>query len=162
MPTATMRGPLTGWIILCAVLALSAGALAGSGGVRASRLDAISTRAEHALHERDALITSLTADLDRLRNEVDTARMETEASEAALRTAQRLLEESTQELRQAREANTLQQQDLQAVQACLTGALYALQTMAEGNRYGAMYYMVHVDGECKAAYRLLNIQQPSN
>jgi len=157
-----MRGPLTGWMILCAVLALSAGALAGSGGVRASRMDALTVQSEAALRDRDALITSLTADLDRLRDQVDTARMGTEASEAALRTAQRLLAETTDQLRQAEEAKHLQQQDLRALQACLTGALYALQTMAEGNSYGAMYYMVNVDGECKAAYRLLNLQQPAN
>lgn len=157
-----MRGPLTGWMILCAVLALSAGALAGSGGVRASRIDALTAQSEAALRDRDALITSLTADLDRLRDETDATRMETEAAEAALRTARRLLAETTDQLRQAEEANNLQQQDLRAVQACLTGALYALQTMAEGNSYGAMYYMVNVDGECKAAYRLLTVQQPSN
>lgn len=157
-----MRGPLTGWMILCAVLALSAGALAGSGGVRASRMDALTVQSEAALRDRDALITSLTADLDRLRDQVDTARMGTEASEAALRTAQRLLAETTDQLRQAEEAKNLQQQDLRALQVCLTGALYALQTMAEGNSYGAMYYMVNVDGECKAAYRLLNLQQPAN
>lgn len=157
-----MRGPLTGWIILSAVLALSAGALAGSGGVRASRIDELAVQSESALRERDALITSLTADLDRLRDEADAARMDTEAAEAALRTAQRLLSETTDQLRQAEEADNLKQQDLQAMQACLTGALYALQTMADGNSYGAMYYMVHVDGECKAAYRLLNVQQPSN
>lgn len=157
-----MRGPLTGWMILCAVLALSAGALAGSGGVRASRMDALTVQSEAALRDRDALITSLTADLDRLRDQVDTSRMGTEASEAALRTAQRLLAETTDQLRQAEEAKNLQQQDLRALQVCLTGALYALQTMAEGNSYGAMYYMVNVDGECKAAYRLLNLQQPAN
>lgn len=157
-----MRGPLTGWMILCAVLALSAGALAGSGGVRASRMDALTVQSEAALRDRDALITSLTADLDRLRDQVDTARMGTEASEAALRTAQRLLAETSDQLRQAEEAKNLQQQDLRALQVCLTGALYALQTMAEGNSYGAMYYMVNVDGECKAAYRLLNLQQPAN
>lgn len=157
-----MRGPLTGWMILCAVLALSAGALAGSGGVRASRMDALTVQSEAALRDRDALITSLTADLDRLRDQVDTSRMGTEASEAALRTAQRLLAETTDQLRQAEEAKNLQQQDLRALQACLTGALYALQTMAEGNSYWAMYYMVNVDGECKAAYRLLNLQQPAN
>ncbi|MGH2398742.1 MAG: hypothetical protein ACRDF6_02775 [bacterium] len=158
-----MRGPLTGWMILCAVLALSAGALAGSGGARASRLDELTLESEAALRERDALIASLTADLARLRDEADTARMGTEAAGAALRTAQRLLAESSDQLRLAEESHNLQQQDQRVLQACLTGALYALQTMAEGNSYGAMYYMVNVDGECKAAYRLLNVQpQPSN
>ena len=39
---------------------------------------------------------------------------------------------------------------------------HALQTLADGDRYGAMQHLMAVDGACRAAYRLLTPQGAMN
>lgn len=153
-----MRASLTGWMILTAVLALSAGALAGSGDVRRAGMEGTLVQLQAAMAERDALVTSLTADLARYRDQVDTARMEAQAAGAALRTNEIMLKETGEQLRLSEEMVDRQRQDLEMLKRCLTGAMYALQTMADGNANGAMHYMVSVDAECRAAQGLLNLE----
>lgn len=152
-----MRLPLTGWMILTAVLALSAGALAGSGEARRAGMEGRVAQLQALVADRDALVVSLTAELDRFRDQVDTAHMETESVQAALRTSEILLKETGRQLQLAEEAIDRQRHDMEILKQCLTGAVQALRTMADGDAYGAMHYMVGVDGECRAAQGLLNL-----
>lgn len=152
-----MRASLTGWMILTAVLALSAGALAGSGDARMSGMEGRLAALQALVADRDALVASLTDELARLRDRVDTSHMETEASQAALRVNRVLLDDAAERLYDAEATVARQQDEMRILKRCLAGAMQALQTIGQGDAYGAMSYMMGVDGECRAAQGLLNV-----
>lgn len=151
-----MRIPLTGWMILTAVLALSAGALAGSGEVRRAGMGERVAQLQALVADRDALVVSLTAELDRFRDRVDTAHMETQSVRAALRSNEIMLGETGRQLQLAEETIDRQRHELEILKQCLTGAVQALRTIAGGDAYGAMHHMVGVDGACRAAQGLID------
>jgi hypothetical protein len=151
-----MRASLTGWMIITAVLALSAGALAGSGEVRMSGMEGRLAALQALVADRDALVASLTAELDQFRDRVDTSHMETQAAEAALRVNRVLLDDAAHRLYEAEATTARQRDELRILKQCLTGAMQALRTIAEGDAFGAMHTMMTVDGECRAAQGLLD------
>lgn len=153
-----MRASLTGWMILTAVLALSAGALAGSGEARMSGMEGRVAALQALVADRDALVASLTAELDQYRDRVDTAHMETQAAQAALRVNRALLDDAAHRLYDTEATVARQQAEMRMLKRCLAGAMQALQTMAGGDAFEAMRYVMGVEGECRASQGLLNAE----
>jgi chromosome segregation ATPase len=114
--------------------------------------------AEEAVRARDAILADLRAKLEVQRGVVGAVWTDADTARAALRTTQRLLTETTQDLRTGEQMIAAQREDIQALQTCLVGARSALQYMAGGNAYGALHYLVAVDSECRAAQILLTVQ----
>lgn len=153
----------TTWLAVIAVLVLGAGAVAASDGYRRiTAMDDRALEAEAALRARNAVIARLTAEVEALQAQLSTTVLEAKGAAAALRTTQGLLKETTDQLRSTEEKLGAQQADMSTLRTCLTGTLHALQMMADGDAYGAMYYMVTVDGPCRTARRLLNVQGTTN
>ena len=147
------------WMLIAGLLALSFGAAAASGSYRHYR--ALHDRlqlAEAAVQVRDAALAALRGKLEAQRGVVGAVRTEADIARAALRTTQRLLTETTQDLRSGEQMIAAQRADIKALQTCLVGAQSALQHMAGGNAYGALHYLVAVDKECRAAQVLLTVQ----
>ncbi len=150
-----MRIPFAAWLVVGVVLVLSAGVVAAERYRRDGSADQTLVQSEEAVRVRDAVIASLRAELSRRRDAATIGRITTEAAQAELRFTKRLLADTSARLRHAQETIDTQQGEQQTLRVCLSGALLALQAMANGDNYSAMRLMMTVDVECRASQRLL-------
>lgn len=149
----------TASMLVAGLLVLSFGAAAASGSYRHYR--ALHDRlqlAEAAVQGRDAALADLRVKLEAQRGVAGAVRSDADIARAALRTTQRQLTETAQDLRSGEQMIAAQRADIRALQTCLVGAQSALQHMAGGNAYGALHHLVAVDKECRAAQILLTVQ----
>ena len=129
---------------------------ASTGYRRAAAREDQVARMRTELLQRAALISRLSADVQELRRQLGSSRLQAQHAVTELETARRQLKVTNDELVRLEERAADQQRDLEALQSCLGGTLFALQSLAGNDRFGALQHLVTVDSPCRAAYRLLS------
>jgi chromosome segregation ATPase len=151
------------WLIAIGTLVVGAGVVAASSGYRritAQEGQVARLRAE--LESRGVLVVTLTDEVGELRQRLGASRLTAQAAADEVSRLRRQLKLAQDEMLQLDDRATAQRGEIEVLATCLGGTLHALHSLAGGDRFGALQHLVTVDGACRAAYRLLNVQPSVN
>jgi hypothetical protein len=151
------------WLIAIATLVVGAGVVGASSGYRrvAAQEDEVA-RLRTELESRGELVATLSDKVTELQRQLGASRLSAQAAaDEAVRLRQRLKMAQDEVLRLDGQTSA-QRGDIEALTSCLGGTLHALHSLANSDRFGALQHLMTVDGACRAAYRLLNVQTSVN
>ena len=120
------------------------------------------TRLRAELASRGALVATLSDEVAGLRQHLEASRLSAQAAADELVRVRQQLKLAQDEILRLDGQTTAQRGDITALKSCLGGTLHALQALATSDRFGALRHLMAVDGACRTAYRLLNVQTEAN
>ena len=151
------------WLIAIGTLVAGAGVVGASSGYRrvAAQEDEVA-RLRAELESRGALVVALTDRTADLQRQLGASRLSAQAAAQEVSRLRRQLKLMQDEVLRLDSQSTARQGDLEALKSCLGGTLHALHALAASDRFGALQHLMTVDGACRTAYGLLNVQTSVN